>query len=285
MRLRICGAIGLMLCGALASAQTERPAVIPPETPLDEIVCEAYSNVDTCWSLGLGFLKSDPARAAKIMEISCAFGAQKAGCYEAGKIYLLSRPHVNYGLAYKMFEAACYGQRNVGQGPYACKYLGHIVQLGLGRPADANAAHDILIRACFTHNDLTTDPEGCDLLAKSYLFGFDTARVGRSPEAIPLAFMAYARGCEDFAPGLCADGAALLRAYQGNARLMTFLEDCDAGMVARDGEERTCAEVLARARFVPRGFAGGRAYEFRKAFLRFWRVQFTIREPRAAGGG
>ena len=270
--------IWFALLAATASAQ----AAPPPEIPSERMACEKVNNVDSCWQAGLALLESDPAKALKFMEFSCESAAKTAnfaGCYKAATTYLLDKRFVNYDRAHQLFNVVCFEDPDIGMAPYACKYLGHMVQLGLGRPSDVRAAHDLFVRACFTHNDRFSDVEGCGLLAKSYLFGFDWPRRGRSPDAMALAFITYAKGCLVYSDGdvLCEEGTRFLRANRLNPELIAFLAACNQDHIATEGEQWHCDEVFTRRYELDFSFDQTPGGNFTTRYVTFWRQQFLRR--------
>ena len=265
-----------------APAQASPQLEVSIDTPLEEIVCEQVNNVDSCWQLGIRLHDSDPGKALKIMELSCAFGSQKglfAGCYEAATTYLLDKEFVNYDRAYELFNAICFDDPDPGFAPYGCKYLGHMVQLGLGRPSNVLAAIDLFIRSCFNHN-FFTDVEGCDLLASSYLSGFDWPDPGRSPSAIVLAFLSYARGCLVYPDGvvLCEKGAAFLHENRQDPVLIDFLTRCDRGHIPTEGKRWRCEEVFTRRSSLDFEFDQAQNGNFTTRYRAFWREEFDAYE-------
>jgi TPR repeat protein len=263
-----------------AVAQVDSNPEIPPDTPVDQMVCEAIAQVDSCWTLGVRYLESDPGLAVQIMEKSCAFGLPHEnyiGCYQAAKIYLLDKRYVNYDRAYTLFQDICFDDPDVGSGPWGCKYLGYMVQMGLGRPADVKAAHDLFMRACFTNSDYFSDAEGCEFLARSYYAGFDWDMPGRSPNGMYLAFVSYARGCLVRGSGvaLCEEGARFLTANRHNADLVAALKQCNRAHHSMVQDQWTCEDLFAR-RNSP-AFEGDQAAgpDFMANYVAFWSAEFA----------
>ncbi|MBX9402628.1 hypothetical protein K4L06_15060 [Lysobacter sp. BMK333-48F3] len=200
--------------------------------------CERDSNVDSCWSQGVSAARGgDPALALGYFDKSCDADLGPQGCYEAGKLYLHNRKLRDYARAYDRLGRVC-DSDDIGQGPYACKYLGWMHHTGIGAPRDPVQAWTYLAKACFLHNqELIVDAEGCHFLAEAAL-----RERRESGDRGYLAYLALAMGCADGAEGICTQaGTALAEARAGSASWVARCdEDAGAASPARD-----CAGLIA----------------------------------------
>lgn len=216
-----------MSLGLLSPAYAQDAITEPPFAPM---VCEKRANVDTCWKEGIDFDKTDPAKALFYYELSCDFGHQTGGCYNGGKIYLHNKKLRDYAKAYLRFERVC-TSGDIGQGPYACKFLGWMHMTGIGARKSNNQAAHFLSRACFRHNDLTTDAEGCMLLGDGFLKGWfnsiitDATEIRKSERRTYLAYLAYSRACLDHAEDMCAKAKTLYA--EGRAKGALWMDACE----------------------------------------------------------
>ncbi len=196
--------------------------------------CKQDFNVDTCWSQGISAARGgDPALALGYFDKSCDADLGPQGCYEAGKLYLQSRALRDYGRAYERFTRVC-SSDDVGQGPYACKYLGWMHHTGIGAEKDPHKAWSYLSQACFTHNEaLIIDAEGCHFFAEAVLRAHPLGDARRQREQAGggyLAYLALAMGCADDAKGICAEAKTLLD--NGKAVSAAWIARCDEDMGA-----------------------------------------------------
>lgn len=178
------------------------------------MTCEKDADLDSCWKTAAEHRESDPAQALFYFEQSCEFGHHPWGCYEAGKLYLHNSDLRDYTKASVRFETVCKSDA-VGVGPYACKFLGWMHTAGIGMDKDQKTAANLLSKACFSHNILTTDPEGCTLLADGLLQGqFDSIinaeKLREAERPKYLAYLAYSRACLDGAKDICEKANELL---------------------------------------------------------------------------
>ncbi len=198
--------------------------------PPAPMVCEVENNVDTCWSRAVDFDETDPAQALVYYELSCGFGHQTGGCYNAGKIYLHNKKLHDYPKAYQRFEGVC-ASDDVGEGPYACKFLGWMHMTGIGATKDYALAADFLSNACFFHNELTSDAEACALLGDGLMQGWfnsiiaDTKEIRKSDRQPFLAYLAYSRACQDDAEDMCAKAKAIYA--EGRVKDQMWMDACD----------------------------------------------------------
>lgn len=220
--------------------------------PADPLVCEKRSNVDTCWQLGIGAEEEDPAAALGHYQRSCDFRSQLAGCYEAARIMLHNRDLRDYDAAYSTFSIVC-NSRDIGFGPYACKFMGWMHHTGIGAERDREAAFDLLGRSCFLHNELYfTDSEGCHFLSENILVGPFDAR-----EKQLLAYAALSMGCMDRAEGVCNDAQVFYAAAEADGA--AWLDDCEewlSSMTYRADnfpEAYTCRNFADHTDLVPAG--------------------------------
>lgn len=250
----------MMSLAVLSSAATARP-VQRAEVPMGDqspSACVQDANVDSCWRSGVAAEKrGDSGAALAAYEASCTAGFQMGGCYEAGKIYFLNVQLRDYAASKDRMARVCESD-DVGIGPYACKYLGIIYRNGLSGTAQLDRAFAILSRSCFLHNDAPfIDGNGCEILADS-IPGADEMGVADEvwqPDYI--AYLAFAMGCSDDMPALCARALAIHgRATAHSARWLARCEE-DVEAVGFSGR----CEDLARSASV----AG---YEQRQAFRR-----------------
>lgn len=194
------------------------------------MVCEAENNVDTCWSRAIDFDETDPAQALFYYDLSCDFGHQTGGCYSAGKIYLHNKKLHDYPKAYQRFEGVC-ASDDVGEGPYACKFLGWMHMTGIGAIKDHELAANFLSLACLRHNELTSDSEGCALLGDGLMQGkfnsiiADAGKIRKSERPLYLAYLAYSRACQDNAEDMCAKAKAVYD--DGRAKDQLWMDACD----------------------------------------------------------
>ncbi|MBB3910459.1 hypothetical protein [Sphingomonas desiccabilis] len=227
--------------------------------------CAAVDDVDSCWKDGvLAERRGDAAAAFAAYDRSCSAGLTIYGCYEAGKIAFLNPALRDYRLARKRMARVC-ASRDVGMGPYGCTYLGIMQRDGLGGERLAGESAYSFVRACFTHNaDHNLDGRGCAALGD----GLPTARVmGRSDAQWPheyLRYLAYAMGCTDGMPALCAKAGEIYRAGEAaSADWLVLCEDpsaprapagtcqmlADPALSAENGQRQILRRTLA-GRFV-----------------------------------
>ena len=212
----------------------------PPVRAADAPPCKADTNVDTCWSRGVSAARNGDLRGAlEHYDKSCDARIGTMGCYEAGKLYLHNRQLRDYARAKERLARTCAGD-DIGQGPYACKYLGWMSFTGTGVPRSLDEAFGYLGKACFFHNDaILIDPEGCHFLGKTAL-----ELRGRSQRdaarADHLAYIAFAQGCTDNATTVCDEARALYR--REAARAASWIKLCDSD-VGEHGPIGTCAEL------------------------------------------
>ena len=205
-------------------------AAIAGGQPPSPMICEAKNNVDTCWSRAIGLADTDPAQALFYYDLSCDFGHQTGGCYNAGKTYLHNKKLHDYPKAYQRFESVC-ASDDLGEGPYACKYLGWMHMTGIGATKDHALAADFLSRACFRHNDLTSDAEGCALLGDGLMKGWfnsiisDAKETRKSDRPSYLAYLAYSRACQDNAEDMCAKAKEIYAGAQ--LKEAAWISACD----------------------------------------------------------
>jgi TPR repeat protein len=194
--------------------------------------CEQQSNVDSCWSLGVSAERGgDLPLALGYYDKSCdaklGLGVG-VGCYDAGKLYLQNRKLRNYARAYDRFIRVCESDE-IGEGPYACKYLGWMHQTGIGAKKDPNKAWRYLSQACFLHNDeLMIDAEGCHFFAQAILKARPPkgAQYQQKREASDyLIYLALAMGCNDGAEGICTEVKSFLA--NGKTTAATWISRCD----------------------------------------------------------
>lgn len=227
--------------------------------------CEKDSNVDTCWSLAVAAERGgDLALALEYYDKSCDAELGPGvgvGCYDAGKLYLQSRKLRNYARAYDRFTRVC-ESNEIGEGPYACKYLGWMHHTGIGAKKDPDKAWSYLSQACFLHNDvLMIDAEGCHFFAEAVL----NARAPRGAQyqqkreaSDYLIYLALAMGCTDGAEGICAEAGSFLAS--GTTASAAWISRCDqdigatppavdcAGLIKRQ-EDYDTNEALRRQIF------------------------------------
>lgn len=207
----------------------------------DTTACTAVDDVDSCWKAGvLAERRGDAAAAFNAYERSCSAGLTINGCYEAGKIAFLNPALRDYRLARKRMARVC-ASGDVGLGPYGCTYLGIMQRDGLGGERLARESAYSFVRACFTHNaDHRLDGRGCEALADS----LPAARaMGRSDAQWPreyLRYLAYAMGCTDGMPALCAKASAIYR--RGEAESSGWLVACDDPLLPR-APAGTCSRL------------------------------------------
>jgi hypothetical protein len=204
---------------------------VPPLPVSDSAPCEQDANLDTCWSLGVAAERgADLALALGYYDKSCdaEISGVWAGCYEAGKLYLQNRELRNYARAYERFTRVC-ESNEIGQGPYACKYLGWMHHTGIGAKKDPKKAWRYLSLACFLHNEaLFIDAEGCHFFAEALVNA-------RAPDGEQyqqkrqtsdyLIYLALAMGCAEGAKGVCAEAASFLA--NGTTASATWISRCD----------------------------------------------------------
>lgn len=199
-------------------------------------VCEKEHNVDTCWSRGVDMERDgDLPGALAQFEMSCDAGIQLAGCYEAGKLYLHNPDLRDYPRAYDRFSRMCQSD-DIGGGPYACKFMGWMHHTGIGVERNRDDARYYLSRACFMHNDLTSDAEGCHFLAEHAQQASTGSQAERNM-ANYVAYLSLAMGCTDGAEGVCTDAGRLL-ATPGD-----WQNDCEQA-VAESFPEGSCESLL-----------------------------------------
>ncbi|MGL4236360.1 tetratricopeptide repeat protein, partial [Tabrizicola sp.] len=189
--------------------------------------CERDWNVDTCWGRGVDYEKlGDLAGALAHYDMSCDAEFQAGGCYNAGKIYLHDRELRDYDRAYDRLSRSC-DNNEIGEGPYACKYLGWMHQTGIGAEKDADKAWQLLRRACFPQDDgemvLIVDSEGCHFLAKAAQTLYPVSVVPNQTGAY-VAFLALAMGCAEGAEGICEEAKAFLASETAASGL--WIEEC-----------------------------------------------------------
>lgn len=241
-----------------------RAAAAPP--------CKADSNVDTCWSRGVGAARRGDLRGAlEHYDMSCDARIGTMGCYEAGKLYLHNRQLRDYALAKERLARTCAGD-DPGQGPYACKYLGWMYLTGTGVSRNLDAAFGKLARACFLHNEaIFIDPEGCHFLGKTAL-----ELCGRSPrdaaKADYLAYIAFAQGCTDNAGTVCDEARGLYRREASRAASWIRRCDDDAG---DHGAIDTCAGLAVT------GDKNDAMQAARRQLASLFRAVSAAREPHA----
>lgn len=216
--------VGLSLAYATAHAEGAAAGA-------GHVACEPVSNVDSCWEDGVAAeRRKDGAAALAAYVRSCDAGIQQAGCYEAGKRYLLD-PALRDGAAAEPRLRAVCDSDDVGLGPYACKYLGLLYRDGIGVERQPALAISQFARACFLHNaEPFIDGSGCALLAERML---DGAGQGGQGEAWPrdyVAYLAYAMGCTDDMPAQCDKARKVYaRAVAASAAWLAQCEDTLAG--------------------------------------------------------
>lgn len=211
-----------------------------PGPAADSPPCEQDFNVDTCWGLGVAAARGgDVALALGHYDKSCDANLGTQGCYEAGKIYLQNKKLRNYARAYDDFTRVCESD-DVGQGPYACKYLGWMHLRGIGAAADTEKAWQFLSKACFFHNDaLFIDAEGCHFFAETVQ---KISKANGTPQRGGyLAYVALAMGCADPSEGLCAE--ARTHIAKATAASTQWVERCDQELTS-DGPAQTCADLI-----------------------------------------
>jgi TPR repeat protein len=194
--------------------------------------CEQKSNVDSCWSLAVAAERGgDLALALEYYDKSCdaELGLEVGvGCYDAGKLYLQNRKLRDYVRAYDRFIRVCQSDE-IGQGPYACKYLGWMHHTGIGAKKDPDKAWSYLSQACFLHNDeLMIDAEGCHFFAEAILKARpprDAQYQQKRQASDYLAYLALAMGCNDGAEGVCDEAKSFLAS--GKAGSATWISQCD----------------------------------------------------------
>lgn len=194
--------------------------------------CEQKSNVDSCWSLGVAAERGgDLALALEYYDKSCdaelGLGVG-VGCYDAGKLYLQSRKLRDYARAYDRFIRVCKSD-DIGQGPYACKYLGWMHHTGIGAKKDPDKASSYLSQACFLHNEeLMIDAEGCHFFAEAVMKARPqtSAQHRQKRQASDyLIYLALAMGCNDGAEGICAEAKAFMAS--GKSASAAWISQCD----------------------------------------------------------
>lgn len=203
-----------------------------PPAPVDATACAAVDDVDSCWKAGvLAERRGDTAAALAAYDLSCSAGFTINGCYEAGKIAFLNPGLRDYRLARKRMARVC-ASSDVGMGPYGCTYLGVMQRDGLGGEKLARESAYSFVRACFTHNaDHYLDGRGCAALGD----GLPPAHaMGRSDAQWPLEYLrylAYAMGCTDGMPALCAKASEIYR--RGEAASAGWLIACEDPQLPR----------------------------------------------------
>lgn len=209
-----------------------------PSPAAESPPCAQQFNVDTCWSFGVAAARGgDVALALGHYDKSCAANLGTQGCYEAGKIYLQNKKLRDYVRAYDRFTRVC-DSEDVGQGPFACKYLGWMHLTGIGATADTDKAWQFLSKACFFHNDaLIVDAEGCHFFAETVQKVSQTK--GTPQRGGYLAYLALAMGCADHSEGLCAEA----RSHLATAASAPWVARCDQELT-RDGPAQTCADLI-----------------------------------------
>lgn len=198
----------------------------PPSARVENTVCAAVDDVDSCWKAGvLAEQRGDVAAAFAAYDRSCSAGRTIYGCYEAGKIAFLDPGLRDYRLARDRMARVC-ASSDIGMGPYGCTYLGIMQRDGLGGERLVRESAQSFVRACFTHNaDHYLDGRGCDALADSLPAA---PAMGRSDANWPreyLRYLAYAMGCTDGMPALCAKARAIYR--RGEAASADWLIMCE----------------------------------------------------------
>ncbi len=188
--------------------------------------CEQENNVDTCWSRGVDYENlGDLAGALAHYDMSCEAWLQTGGCYEAGKIYLQNRELRDHARAYDRLSRVC-DSDDIGEGPFACKYLGWMHHTGIGADKDHGKAWEFLVQACFLHNDgRIIDSEGCHFLAEAALTTYPPSVVPDQTGAY-IAFLALAMGCADGAEGICEEAKALFARETAASAL--WIDRCDS---------------------------------------------------------
>jgi hypothetical protein len=210
--------------------------------------CEQEFNVDTCWGLGVDAERGgDLGLALAYYDKSCdAKLGPVIGCYEAGKLYLQSRKLRNYARAYDRFAFVC-DSDEIGEGPYACKYLGWMHHTGIGANKDPSKAWSYLARACFLHNEqLMIDAEGCHFFAEVALKGSapKSAKDELKRRANPyLAYLALAMGCTDGAEGICTQAKSFFASQK--AASSAWIAQCDRDIGAEQ-PATDCAGLIRR---------------------------------------
>jgi TPR repeat protein len=208
--------------------QVQFPGPVSESPPCEQ----KDSNVDTCWSLGVAAERGgDLALALGYYDKSCDAQLGQgvgAGCYDAGKLYLQSKKLRDYARAYDRFTRVC-DSGDIGEGPYACKYLGWMHHTGIGAKKDPKKAWRYLSEACFLQNDdLYIDAEGCHFFAEAV----SNARPPKGEHdklkrqaSDYLIYLALAMGCADGAKGVCAEATSFLAS--GMAASATWISRCD----------------------------------------------------------
>ncbi|WP_363796624.1 hypothetical protein ABU614_15185 [Lysobacter firmicutimachus] len=215
--------------------------IVYPGPVAQSPACERDSNVDTCWSQGVSAARGgDLGLALGYFDKSCDADLGPQGCYEAGKLYLHNRKLRDYVRAHERLSRVC-DSDDIGQGPYACKYLGWMHHTGIGAEKDPEQAWTYLSRACFLHNpESMIDAEGCHFLAEAALAGA-RPRLGRSQRAY-LAYLALAMGCADDAEGICTQAKSMLA--DARTASAAWLARCDEDTAAAS-PARECAGLIA----------------------------------------
>jgi hypothetical protein len=204
---------------------TWRDEGVPP-TAAESPPCEQQYNVDTCWQRAVDFENlGDTGAALAHYDMSCDAWLQTGGCYNAGKIYLQDHELRDYARAYDRFSRVC-SSDDIGDGPYACKYLGWMHQTGIGADKDQEKAWEFLARACFLHNDVRMiDSEGCHFLAKAAQKNYPPSVVPNQTGAY-IAYLALAMGCAEGAEGICEEAKALFASETAASAL--WIDECSS---------------------------------------------------------
>jgi hypothetical protein len=209
--------------------------------------CDKENDVDTCWSYGVAASRGgDLALALGYFDKSCDAALFTYGCYEAGKLYLQNRKLRDYAKASDRLIRVC-NSDEIGQGPYACKYLGWMHHTGIGAEKDARKAWDYLAKACFLHNELTIDAEGCHFFAKTVLKVHPLGNMQQQRKQVGGAYLAYlalAMGCSDGAEGLCAEAKSFLA--NGKASSAAWVTRCDQA-ISGTPPANNCAGLIVQS--------------------------------------
>ncbi len=199
--------------------------------------CKRADDVDTCWRAAVGLESTDLPAALAAYDRSCAAAYQMAGCYAAGKIYLLNRSLRDYPRAYDRFDRTC-REGDASIGPYACKYQGWMAERGIGTHKDVTRAHDLFLRACFLHNPQLTDGEGCLYLGQSYLAGRDIVTVPNW-----LAYLSFVRGCLDRIDDACLAAQRTEPAIVQSGDYDWYFAQCASLLRAENSAIETCEDI------------------------------------------
>jgi hypothetical protein len=214
--------------------------------------CTRDSDTDTCWSYGVSASRSgDLALALGYFDKSCQAALSTYGCYEAGKLYLQNKKLRSYAQAHDRLTRVC-NSDEIGQGPYACKYLGWMHHTGIGAEKDPSKAWGYLAKACFLHNQLTIDAEGCHFFAKTVLTVHPSGTVQQQRERVGGAYLAYlalAMGCTDGAQGLCAEAQSFLA--NGKAASAAWVTRCDQDIDGTRPAANCAGLILQSTEFDP----------------------------------